>query len=84
MNDANDTGGGTVTLFAFDAGQGLSEHSAPFDAMVHVLDSTAELVIGGESVSAAAGQMVIMPADIPHSLQAPERFKMLRTMLRAN
>ena len=76
--------GGTMTLFAFDAGQGLSEHSAPFDAMVHVLDGAAKLVIGGKNVSAAAGQMVIMPADVPHSVQAPGRFKMLLTMLRAN
>ena len=75
--------GGTVTLFAFDAGQGLSEHSAPFDAMVHVLDGRAELVIGGQRVEACAGQMVIMPADVPHVVQAPERFKMLLTMLRA-
>ena len=74
---------GTVTLFAFDAGQGLSEHSAPYDALVHVLAGKAELVIGGEVVTVAAGQIVLMPADVPHAVQAPERFKMLLIMLRA-
>ena len=74
---------GTVTVFAFDAGQGLSEHSAPFDAMVAVLDGRAELVIGGKPVAATAGQMVIMPANVPHAVQARGRFKMLLIMLRA-
>ena len=74
---------GTLTLFAFDAGQGLSEHSASFDAVVQVLDGEAELMIGGKIVRAAAGQLVIMPADVPHSVKAPQRFKMLLTMLRA-
>jgi len=74
---------GTLTLFAFDAGQGLSEHSAPFDAVVQVLDGEAELMIGGKIVRAVAGQLVIMPADVPHSVKAPQRFKMLLTMLRA-
>ena len=74
---------GTLTLFAFDAGQGLSEHSAPFDAVVQVLDGEAELVIGGQSVCAGAGQMVVMPANVPHALKATQRFKMLLTMFRA-
>jgi len=75
---------GTLTLFAFDAGQGLSEHSAPFDAVVQVLDGQADLIIGGRNVSATAGQIVVMPADIPHAVKAPQRFKMLLTMLREN
>ena len=73
---------GTVTLFSFDKGQGLSEHTAPFDAMVQVLDGQAELTIGGELVKAGAGDTVLMPADVPHSLHAPEPFKMLLTMIR--
>jgi len=74
---------GTLTLFAFDAGQGLSEHSAPFDAVVQLLDGEAELTIGGKAVCAAAGQIVLMPANVPHAVKAPRRFKMLLTMLRA-
>ena len=74
---------GTLTLFAFDVGRGLSEHSAPFDAVVQILDGEAELIIGGESVRTVAGQLVIMPADVPHAVKAPQRFKMLLTMLRA-
>ena len=74
---------GTLTAFAFDAGQGLSEHSAPFDAVVQVLDGQAQLVIGGEVVTATAGQLVVMPANVPHAVKAPTRFKMLLTMLRA-
>ena len=74
---------GTLTLFAFDAGQGLSEHSAPFDAVVQILDGEAELTIGGKTVHAVAGQLVIMPADVPHAVTARQRFKMLLTMLRA-
>jgi len=73
---------GTVTLFAFDKGQSLSEHSAPFDAMVQVLDGQSELVIGGKKVLARKGETVVMPADIPHAVNAPERFKMLLTMIR--
>lgn len=73
---------GTVTLFSFDAGQGLSEHTAPFDALVQILDGRAELTIGGKVVEARAGQTVLMPADVPHSLHAPEPFKMLLTMVR--
>lgn len=74
---------GTVTLFAFDAGQGLSEHSAPFDAIVQVLEGEAEVVIAGKAVHTARGQMVVMPADVPHAVKAPQRFKMLLIMLRA-
>ncbi len=73
---------GTLTLFAFDAGQGLSEHSAPFDAIVQILDGEAELMIGGKIVSARAGETVLMPANIPHAVSAHQRFKMLLIMIR--
>jgi quercetin dioxygenase-like cupin family protein len=73
---------GTLTLFAFDKGQGLSEHTAPFDAVVYILDGQAELMIGGKPVVAAPGEMVIMPANVPHSVNAVERFKMLLVMIR--
>ena len=76
------TSGGTVTLFAFDGGQGLSEHTAPFDALVQVTDGELELVIGGRSVRARAGEIVLMPADVPHALNAPQPARMLLTMLR--
>lgn len=74
--------GGTLTLFAFDVGQALSEHTAPFDAVVQILDGEAELVIGGEKVLAHEGQTVLMPADVPHAVHAPGRFKMLLVMIR--
>jgi len=74
---------GTVTLFAFDAGQELSEHSTPFDALVQVIEGRAELIIGGKSVAAGAGQLVVMPANVPHAVKAPVPFKMLLVMLRA-
>jgi quercetin dioxygenase-like cupin family protein len=73
---------GTVTLFAFDEGQRLSEHTAPYDALVQVLEGSVELVIGGKPLVVSAGEAAIMPADIPHSLTAVERFKMLLTMIR--
>ncbi|MBI5536122.1 MAG: cupin domain-containing protein [Deltaproteobacteria bacterium] len=73
---------GTITLFAFERGEGLSEHSAPFDAYVQVLEGAAVLTIGGERVAATAGQTVRMPANIPHALRADERFKMLLVMIR--
>ncbi len=76
-------GAGTITLFAFDAGQGLSEHTAPFDAFVEVIDGEAELTIGGATVSAKAGDLVVMPANVPHALRAAQPFKMLLIMLRA-
>jgi len=72
----------TITLFSFDRGQALSEHSAPFDALVQVLDGEVELVIGGEAVVAKTGETVIMPANIPHAVNAVRQFKMLLTMLR--
>ncbi len=74
--------GGTVTLFAFDAGQALSEHTAPFDAIVYVLDGNAELTIGGKMASTRAGQTVLMPANVPHAIYARQRFKMLLIMVR--
>jgi quercetin dioxygenase-like cupin family protein len=74
---------GSVTLFAFDAGQGLSEHTAPFDALVHVIDGEAEVVISGKSIAVRMGDMVIMPANEPHALKAPKAFKMILTMIRA-
>jgi quercetin dioxygenase-like cupin family protein len=73
---------GTVTLFAFDKGQGLSEHTAPFDAFVLVLDGKARLTIGGKPVEANAGEAVFMPANVPHAVLAVDRFKMMLTMLR--
>ena len=74
---------GTVTLFAFDAGQGLSEHTAPFDALVHVLDGEAEVVLGGKAHRVAAGEALLMPANVPHALMAIRPFRMLLTMVRA-
>ena len=73
---------GTVTLFAFDVGQGLSEHTAPFDALVEILDGEAELTIGGGKVAAHTGQSVLMPANVPHALSATAPFKMLLVMVR--
>ena len=74
---------GTVTLFAFDRGQGLSEHTAPFDALVCVLDGESEISISGTSHHVNAGEMIIMPAHKPHALKAVERFKMMLVMIRA-
>ncbi len=73
---------GNVTFFAFDKGQELSEHTAPFDALVQVLEGRAEIVIAGQSHQLVAGKMIVMPANRPHALKAPERFKMLLTMIR--
>lgn len=73
---------GTVTLFSFDAGQGLSEHSAPYDAMVQVLDGETELTIGGKVVVPKRGETVVMPANIPHAVHSSERSKILLTMIR--
>ena len=73
---------GTLTLFAFDAGQGLSEHTAPYDAVVQILDGEAELVIAGKPVKARAGELVIMPSGVPHAVRAVQCFKMLLTMIR--
>jgi len=74
---------GTVTFFAFDVAQGLSEHTAPFDALVQIVDGEAEITISGKPLAARAGDILIMPANEPHSLRAVERFKMLLTMIRA-
>lgn len=73
---------GTLTLFSFDAGQGLSEHTSPYDATVHIIEGEAELTIGGKQVKAKAGELVIMPASVPHSVRAEKRFKMLLIMIR--
>jgi quercetin dioxygenase-like cupin family protein len=74
---------GTVTIFAFDEGQGLSEHTAPFDALVHVFDGEAEISISGKPLRVKQGEMVIMPANQPHALKAIKRFKMMLTMIKA-
>ena len=73
---------GTLTVFAFDQGEELSEHTTPFDAHVQVLEGRAELVIGGESVLTQAGETVLMPAEVPHAVKAIERFKMLLILIR--
>jgi len=73
---------GNVTLFAFDKGQGLSEHTAPFDAVVYILDGEAEITIGGQPQNVAAGEMLIMPANRAHALHAKTPFKMLLVMIR--
>ena len=78
QNDA-----GTITLFAFDKGEALSEHTAPFDAVVHLLDGEGDILIRGESHRVRRGEMIVMPAGIPHAVKAVKRFKMLLTMLRA-
>jgi len=74
---------GTITLFAFDEGQGLSEHTAPFDALAHVLEGEAEIVVSGKPLATKAGGAVLMPAHQPHSLKAITKFKMLLTMIRS-
>lgn len=74
---------GTVTLFAFDEGQGLSEHTAPFDAMVYALDGVIEVTISGKIFPLTKGEMIIMPANEPHALKATKRFKMLLTMIKS-
>ena len=75
---------GTVTLFAFDKGQGLSEHTAPFDALVYIADGSAEIKISGKRSIVKKGEMIIMPAHKGHALKAIRRFKMLLIMIRAN
>lgn len=74
---------GTITLFSFDEGQGLSEHTAPYDAFVQVIDGSAEVTIDGTVHTVARGEFIIMPANIPHSLKAAEKFKMMLVMIRA-
>jgi quercetin dioxygenase-like cupin family protein len=74
---------GTITLFGFDAGEGLSEHSAPFDALVHVLDGALDITISGDPLHASRGSTVVMPADEPHALTAIEPTRMLLVMIRS-
>ncbi len=74
---------GNVTLFAFDQDQGLSEHTAPFDALVYILDGEAEITISGKPLRLKTGEMVIMPANDPHALRAVEKFKMMLVMIRS-
>ena len=74
---------GTVTLFSFDKGEGLSEHTAPFDALVYVFEGEAEIIISKEKFLLKKGQMIIMPADEPHALNAPEKFKMMLIMIKS-
>jgi quercetin dioxygenase-like cupin family protein len=78
-----DKGTGTVTMFAFAKDQGLSEHTAPFDAMVHIIDGEAEIMISGKKYNVNTGEMIIMPANAPHALNATGRFKMILTMIRS-
>jgi quercetin dioxygenase-like cupin family protein len=73
---------GNITLFSFDAGQGLSEHTSPYDAVVYILEGQAQITIGGKPQTVQAGEMLIMPADVPHALHAEEQFKMLLIMIR--
>ncbi|HOP03859.1 MAG TPA: cupin domain-containing protein [Tenuifilaceae bacterium] len=73
---------GNISLFAFDKGEGLSEHTAPFDAMVQVVEGKARIIIGGTPHDLEAGETIIMPANISHALQATERFKMVLTMIK--
>ena len=73
---------GTLTLFAFDAGQGLSEHRSPYDAVVQVIDGSGVIIIDGKESIVSTGELIIMPADVPHSVRAVEKFKMLLIMIR--
>lgn len=73
---------GNITLFSFDSGQGLTEHTAPFDAVVYILDGKVEITIGEKIQTVNSGEMLIMPANIPHALHAEEKFKMLLVMIR--
>lgn len=74
---------GTVTLFAFDQGQGLSEHTAPFDALVYILDGEVEIIISGNPINLKQGEMIIMPANESHALKAINRFKMILIMIKS-
>jgi quercetin dioxygenase-like cupin family protein len=74
---------GTTTIFAFDRDQGLSEHTAPFDALVYILDGSAEIIISGEPHQLKTGEMIIMPGGKPHALKAVKRFKMMLVMIRS-
>jgi quercetin dioxygenase-like cupin family protein len=74
---------GNVTLFAFSEGEGLSEHTTPFDALVQVLDGEARITVGGQEYRVGTGDSILMPADVPHALRADVRFKMLLTMIKS-
>ena len=74
---------GTITLFAFDMGQKLSEHTSPYDAVIQIVDGLALLTIGGQDIRVSAGEIIIMPANVPHEVAAEEKFKMVLTMIRA-
>ena len=76
------TGSGSVTLFAFGAGEGLSEHTTPFDALVQVIDGKAKVTVGGETSVVGKGEVLLMPADIPHAVEAEQQFKMLLVMVK--
>jgi quercetin dioxygenase-like cupin family protein len=75
---------GNISLFSFDKGEALSEHTAPFDAMIHVVDGKGEIIIGGKSFFLETGQSIIMPANITHAVKAVERFKMVLTMIKSS
>lgn len=75
---------GNISLFAFDKGEALSEHTAPFDAMIEVVDGKGEIIIGGNPFTVGTGETIIMPAGIPHSVKAVERFKMVLTMIKSS
>jgi quercetin dioxygenase-like cupin family protein len=75
---------GNISLFSFDKGEALSEHTAPFDAMIQIVDGKGEVIIGGKSNFLETGQSIIMPANIPHAVKAVERFKMVLTMIKSN
>ena len=75
---------GNISLFSFDKGEALSEHTAPFDAMIEVIDGIGEIIIGGKSFFLETGQIIIMPANITHAVKAVEKFKMVLTMIRSN
>ena len=79
-----DTKAGTVTLFAFDEGQGLSEHVTPYDALVYLLDGEADIIISGKVLRLVTGEMVIMPANEPHAVKAVKKFKMILIMIRGD
>jgi quercetin dioxygenase-like cupin family protein len=78
-----DKAAGTLTLFAFDQGQGLSEHTAPFDAVVYIFDGEAEITLSGKALRAKQGEMIVMPANKPHALRAVRRFKMMLIMIKS-
>lgn len=75
---------GNISLFAFDKGEALSEHTAPFDAMIQIVDGKGEIIIGGKSFILGTGKCIIMPANVPHAVKAAERFKMVLTMIKSD